>query len=67
MIRGMTTVALGLLQALHERGLNLGFTKPVGQRHEVVDGVPTDEDALRRGRRLGRPHSRCSAALGPAC
>jgi dethiobiotin synthetase len=67
MIRGMTTVALGLLQALHERGLNLGFTKPVGQRYEVDDGVPADEDALRRGRRLGRPHSRCSAALGPAC
>jgi dethiobiotin synthetase len=66
MIRGMTTVALGLLQALHERGLNLGFTKPV-QRYEVDDGVPADEDALRRGRRLGRPHSRCSAALGPAC
>ena len=46
MNRGKTTVALGLLQALHERGLNIGFTKPVGQRYEVVDGVPADEDAI---------------------
>jgi BioD-like phosphotransacetylase family protein len=30
MNRGKTTVALGLLQALHERGINTGFTKPVG-------------------------------------
>lgn len=46
MNRGKTTVALGLLQALHERGLNIGFTKPVGQRYEVVDGIPADEDAI---------------------
>jgi BioD-like phosphotransacetylase family protein len=46
MNRGKTTVALGLLAALMERGLATGFMKPVGQRYDVVDGVPADEDAI---------------------
>ena len=44
--RGKTTVALGLLAALFERGLATGFIKPVGQRYAVVEGVPADEDAI---------------------
>jgi len=46
MNRGKTTVALGLLAALHGRGLNIGFIKPVGQRYAIVDGQPADEDAI---------------------
>ncbi len=53
MNRGKTTVALGLLQALHQRGLNTGFTKPVGQRYEVVEGTPADEDAILMRAALG--------------
>lgn len=46
MNRGKTTFALGLLAALRDRGLRIGFTKPVGQRYALVDGVPADEDAI---------------------
>lgn len=46
MNRGKTTFALGLYAALAERGLQVGFIKPVGQRYDVVDGVPADEDAI---------------------
>ena len=46
MNRGKTTVSLGLLAALMDRGLKTGFIKPVGQRYAVVDGVPADEDAI---------------------
>jgi len=44
--RGKTTVSLGLLAALMDRGLATGFIKPVGQRYALVDGVPADEDAI---------------------
>jgi BioD-like phosphotransacetylase family protein len=46
MNRGKTTFALGLYAALGDRGLNVGFIKPVGQRYDIVDGVPADEDAI---------------------
>jgi BioD-like phosphotransacetylase family protein len=46
MNRGKTTVALGLLAALIDRGIDTGFIKPVGQRYAVVDGQPADEDAI---------------------
>jgi BioD-like phosphotransacetylase family protein len=44
--RGKTTTSLGLLAAIRERGLALGFVKPVGQRYLVVDGTRADEDAV---------------------
>ena len=44
--RGKTTVSLGLTAAILERGLRLGFMKPVGQRYLVVDGTRADEDAV---------------------
>jgi len=44
--RGKTTTSLGLLAAIRDRGLRLGFVKPVGQRYLVVDGERADEDAL---------------------
>src|SRR3954469_23975551 len=46
MNRGKTTFALGLYAALADRGLNVGFIKPVGQRYDIVDGTPADEDAI---------------------
>ena len=44
--RGKTTTSLGLSAAIRERGLRLGFMKPVGQRYLVVDGTRADEDAV---------------------
>ncbi len=44
--RGKTTTSLGLIDGFRRRGHRTGFTKPVGQRAVVVDGRPTDEDAL---------------------
>ena len=53
MNRGKTTVALGLLAALLDRGLDTGFIKPVGQRYAIVDGEPADEDAILMRSALG--------------
>lgn len=53
MNRGKTTVALGLLAALADRGLDVGFIKPVGQRYAIVDGQPADEDAILMRSALG--------------
>ena len=44
--RGKTTLSLGLLAALIDRGMDTAFTKPVGQRYAMVDEVPADEDAI---------------------
>ncbi len=44
--RGKTTTSLGLLAAIRDRGLRVGFVKPVGQRYLVVDGARADEDAV---------------------
>ena len=44
--RGKTTTSLGLLAAIRDRGLRLGFLKPVGQRYLVVEGTRADEDAV---------------------
>ena len=44
--RGKTTASLGLLDGFRRRGLHAGFMKPVGQRTQLVGGVPADEDAV---------------------
>lgn len=44
--RGKTTMSLGLLASIRERGLEVGFVKPVGQRYLVIDGTRADEDAV---------------------
>jgi uncharacterized protein len=44
--RGKTTTSLGLLAAIRDRNMRLGFLKPVGQRYLVVDGTRADEDAV---------------------
>ena len=53
--RGKTTTSLGLLAAIQERGLRLGFLKPVGQRYLVVDGTRADEDAVLMSEVFGLP------------
>lgn len=53
--RGKTTTSLGLLAAIRERGLNVGFLKPVGQRYLVVDGTRADEDAVLVSEVFGLP------------
>ena len=55
MNRGKTTVALGLLAALADRKLDIGFIKPVGQRYAIVDEQPADEDAILMRAALGLP------------
>lgn len=53
--RGKTTTSLGLLAAIRERDLQLGFVKPVGQRYLVVDGARADEDAVLMSEVFGLP------------
>ena len=53
--RGKTTTSLGLMAAIRERGLRLGFLKPVGQRYLVVDGTRADEDAVLMSEVFGLP------------
>ncbi len=43
---GKTTVALGLISALRERSLRIGYIKPVGHRFVEVDGLKIDEDSV---------------------
>jgi BioD-like phosphotransacetylase family protein len=53
--RGKTTTSLGLLASIRERGLAVGFVKPVGQRYLVVDGTRADEDAVLMSEVFGLP------------
>jgi len=43
---GKTTVSLGLISALLERGLRVGYMKPVGQRVVQTGDAVVDEDVL---------------------
>jgi BioD-like phosphotransacetylase family protein len=43
---GKTIVCLGLVRALLDRGLRVGFMKPVGQRYMDFEGYRIDEDAV---------------------
>lgn len=60
---GKTTVSLGLLAALRNRGLDVGFIKPVGQRYTEVDGQKIDEDAVLVADVMGRQGE--MAAMSP--
>jgi phosphate acetyltransferase len=53
--RGKTTTSLGLLASIRERGLRLGFVKPVGQRYLMVGGTRADEDAVLMSEVFGLP------------
>ena len=43
---GKTTLCIGLISALRDRGLRVAYTKPLGQRVSSVDGRPVHDDAL---------------------
>ncbi len=43
---GKTTTTLGLVSAFMKKGLNVGYCKPVGQKHLTVDGKVVDKDTV---------------------
>lgn len=43
---GKTTCTLGLISTLKKQGENVGYCKPVGQKHVDVDGEKVDKDTL---------------------
>lgn len=43
---GKTTVSIGLMKALRERGLRVNFIKPVGQSYVQINGVRMDKDSI---------------------
>jgi len=43
---GKTTFCIGLISALQERGLKVGYTKPMGQRVSNIEGQNIHDDAL---------------------
>lgn len=44
---GKTTLCLGMIAALKKRYANIGFIKPIGQRHTKIDGsTNVDKDAV---------------------
>ncbi|MEM0995097.1 MAG: AAA family ATPase [Bacteroidota bacterium] len=44
--KGKTTCTLGLAAAIHRMGINVGYCKPVGQKHLIIDGKMTDKDTV---------------------
>ncbi len=43
---GKTTSTLGLASAFRNRGINVGYCKPVGQRYVLHNGLTVDKDVL---------------------
>lgn len=43
---GKTTSTLGLVAAIQEAGIDVGYCKPVGQRHVTVEGLKVDKDVV---------------------
>lgn len=43
---GKTTSTLGLVSALKQRGVNIGYCKPVGQRYLDLENIRVDKDTL---------------------
>ena len=52
---GKSGIALALIGILADRGLDVGYFKPYGTMPVIVDGVPSDEDAVYINRALARP------------
>ncbi|MEL6717752.1 MAG: dethiobiotin synthase, partial [Bacteroidota bacterium] len=44
--KGKTTCTLGLAAAIQRMGINVGYCKPVGQKHLLIEGKMTDKDAV---------------------
>jgi len=43
---GKTTCTLGIVVGLQNMGINVGYCKPVGQQHLVIDGEMADKDSV---------------------
>ena len=43
---GKTTSTLGLVSAFHNKGVNVGYCKPVGQRYVMHNGLQVDKDVV---------------------
>ena len=43
---GKTTLSIGLLHAFQDRGLHVAYTKPLGQRINIIEGQELHDDAL---------------------
>jgi len=43
---GKTTVSLALTTLLQDRGVRVGFCKPIGQKHIIIDGERAERDAV---------------------
>jgi dethiobiotin synthetase len=43
---GKTTATLGLVSAVRNKGINVGYCKPVGQRYVVHNGLQVDKDVI---------------------
>lgn len=43
---GKTTTTLGLVAALSKQGYNVGYSKPVGQKHVTVNSEQVDKDTV---------------------
>jgi BioD-like phosphotransacetylase family protein len=64
---GKTALSLGLLSKFKEIGLDVGYFKPVGQGHKMVDGKIRDQDAILMKEVLGLKESLddlCPVVLG---
>lgn len=51
--QGKTTSTLGLVANLKERGCDVGYCKPIGQKHLTVDGAVADKDSVLFAKHLG--------------
>lgn len=52
---GKSTITLGLCAALEGRGIDVGYSKPLGQKYVVVDGLRVDKDAALLSRAMRFP------------
>jgi dethiobiotin synthetase len=50
---GKTTATLGLVSAIRNKGINVGYCKPVGQRYVYHNGLQVDKDVVLFGDLLG--------------
>lgn len=50
---GKTTCTLGIIVKLQNQGFDVGYCKPVGQQHLVIDGGMADKDSVLFGNFLG--------------
>lgn len=65
---GKTTATLGLVSAFRNKGINVGYCKPVGQRYVLHNGLQVDKDVVLFGDLLDfqpKPDIHSPVILGP--